>query len=607
MNLKIVAYRNFKELIKPLGLVFGDIGTSPIYTLPITFAFVKHSLDNILGVISLVIWTLTIIVCIEYVWLAMSLGKKGEGGTIVLKEILVRFLKTSKTKWIATLLSFLGISLLVGDGVITPSISILSAVEGILIIPGFEKTNEFILIAIASVIAIGLFSYQKKGTDKVAKTFGPFMLVWFLVLGITGAILIFKTPYILNAFNPYWAIKFLLTHSFTSFFILSCIFLCATGGEALYADMGHLGKKPIIKAWYFVFISLVLNYLGQGAFFITHPNAKVFIFEMMYYLAHYLYIPFLILSIMATIIASQALISGMFSIIYQAITTRIVPMFKIDYTSPRMRSQIYIGTVNWFLLIFVLLLMFIFKRSEALGAAYGLAVSGTMTITGLFMIFIFLYKKKYIQFSISIFITIVDLIFLFSNILKIPHGGYWSIIIAFIPFSLILIYNWGQKCLYRSIGLSKQDDFLTNYNNAYSNFNKIKGTALFFARDIKQVPPYISRTMFINKIIYEQNIFISIITKNEPYGIKADFVEDVAPGLRRFEVSAGYFEVCDLENILKKFEINEIVIFYGVEDIVTENFALRIFALIKKISPSFVQFYRLPINKVHGVVTRVDL
>ncbi len=332
-----------KGIIRSLGLVFGDIGTSPIYTLTVIFLLTRPTADNVVGVLSLIVWTLIILVTVEYAWLAMSLGKRGEGGTIVLRELLVPLLKSGRQATVVTMLSFIGISLIIGDGVITPAISILSAVEGMHLIKGFEGMNQTSLVVIAGAIAILLFSIQKKGTERVAGAFGPLMVVWFAVLTLSGVVSIVQVPYVVKAVNPYHAFRFLYENGITGFFVLSEVILCATGGEALYADMGHLGREPIVRAWYFVFVALVLNYLGQGAFLIQHPEAKNVLFEMVYHQAQFLYIPFLVLSIIATVIASQAMISGMFSIVYQGITTRIMPMFKVEYTSEERHSQIYIG------------------------------------------------------------------------------------------------------------------------------------------------------------------------------------------------------------------------------------------------------------------------
>ncbi|RXA20790.1 potassium transporter Kup [Methanosarcina sp. MSH10X1] len=598
---------NFRGVINSMGLVFGDIGTSPIYTLTVIFLLTRPTEAHVIGVLSLIIWTLIILVTMEYAWLAMSLGKKGEGGTIVLKELLLPLLKSGRSVAFVTLLAYIGTSFLMGDGVITPAISILSAVEGLRIIPEFEDIGQGVIVLIAGAIAIALFSIQSKGIEKITWVFGPIMVLWFAVIAFSGIASIFYTPAVLKAINPYYAISFLLDNGITGFFVLSEVILCATGGEALYADMGHLGREPILKAWRFVFIALLLNYLGQGAFLIRNPDSRNVLFEMVNQQAHLIYIPFLILSIIATIIASQAMISGMFSIVYQGITTRVMPMLKIDYTSGVLKSQIYISAVNWMLLIAVLFMMLLFKESSNLAAAYGLAVTGTMSITGILMTSIFYYRKHMTKAAISLFITFIDIVFLLSNSYKIPHGGYWSIIIALFIFSLIIIYTSGQKRLYSLMKLMKAEDFLEKYNRLYVTQNKIKGTALFFTRDITRVPQYISHVMFKNNIIYENNIFISIIKSDSPFGVESSFTAEPAKGLKVFEIRAGYMEIVDVEQILKDQGIYEKTIFYGVEDIFTSNIVWRIFSVIKKLSPSFVQFYRLPTDELHGVMTRFEM
>jgi len=594
-------------IIRSFGLVFGDIGTSPIYTLTVIFILLQPTVVNIIGILSLIVWTLTILVTVEYAWLAMSLGKRGEGGTIVLREILTPMLKSGRKIVFYVLLTYLGVSLLIGDGVITPAISILSAVEGIKLIPHFANINQLVLIIIAGIIAIGLFSFQRIGTEKVTGFFGPIMAVWFIALTISGLTAISHFPIVIKAINPYYAIKFLLTNGLAGFFVLSEVILCATGGEALYADMGHLGRWPIIRAWSIVFFALMFNYLGQGAFLALHPHSKNILFEMVYTQTPSLYIPFLLLSIAATVIASQAMISGMFSIVYQGITTRIMPMFKVDYTSEELRTQIYIGTVNWFLLLFVLILMFEFKQSANLAAAYGLAVTGTMAITGIMMSSIFWIRKNYLKFSFAVMVLFVDLAFLMANTSKIPHGGYWSIIIAAIPLVTIIIYTQGQKMLYSKLHPTPLDRFLLKFNDLYQNESKIKGTALFFVRDVSRIPPYIYNTICLNNIIYQDNILVSIHITEHPFGISSHFEDDISEGLRRYRIEAGYMEVLEIEKILNNTGIDDKVIFYGLEEIITDNLIWKFFVFIKKLTPSFVNFYAIPSKKLHGVVTRVKI
>ena len=592
-------------IIRALGLVFGDIGTSPIYTVTVIFLLLKTDPNTIISVISLVVWTLVILVFIQYDFLAMSLSVRGEGGTIVLREILTSLLKSRKQKAIVTVLSFVGVSLLMGDGVITPAISILSAVEGAVLIPGLEHLSKTTIVLIAAFIAIILFLFQRKGTEKVAGFFGPVMSIWFVALSFFGVISVLERPEVMRALNPYYGLKFLIENGWKGYIVLGEVILCATGGEALYADMGHLGATPIRHAWAGVFVALVLNYLGQGAFLLGHPGAKNILFEMVFHYARILYVPFLLLSIAATVIASQAMISGMFSIVYQAITTRIMPMFKVDYTSVERKSQIYLGSVNWFLLFAVLLIMFEFGESSRLAAAYGLAVTGTMTLTGIMMIFIFYLKKNPLLSLLSLIIAFVDFCFLGANLYKIPHGGYWSLILAVYPLATILLYTRGQRRLYVVLDFMSLEDCVRKFNMVYRSTSKIEGTALFLLKDIKEIPPYIVQTMFFHGILYENNIFLSILMRDDPFGVTSFFREDITRGLRVFEIQMGYMEIVDVEEILREAGIDERTVFYGVEDIASRNLIWKTFALIKRITPPFIRFYQLPQRKLHGVLTKV--
>lgn len=594
-------------IVKAMGLVFGDIGTSPIYTLTVIFVLTKPTIENVFGILSLVFWTMTILVTAEYAWLAMSLSRKGEGGTIVLKEILARLLKPGRQLVFVGFLSYLGACLLLGDGVITPAISILSAVEGIVLIPGLQATGQHTLILIAAIIAVVLFFAQSKGTDKVAGAFGPIMVVWFSALAVSGLISISSMPSIMAAISPHYALEFMLQHGFAGFFVLSEVILCATGGEALYADMGHLGRKPILRAWYFAFAALVINYFGQGVFLLGHPEAKNYLFGMVQHQSSLLYIPFLVLTILATVIASQAMISGVFSVVYQGITTRIMPLLRVEFTSKRLKSQIYIGSVNWMLMIAVLFIMLIFQKSENLAAAYGLAVTGTMTITGIMMVMIFARTTKKWKVPFAIGITLVDLLFFLSCINKIPHGGYWSLVLASIPLAVILVWVYGQRALYRALKPLDFETFDVAYRQIYAKAKNIPGTALFFVKEWNVVPPYVIHCIIRSNIIYERNILISIVRTDNPYGLGSELKRDLSVGLDALEVKVGYLEILDIEGILKEKGIHEKVIFYGTEDIATDNPIWKLFATIKRQTPNFVQFHRLPASKLQGVVTRVEM
>jgi len=598
---------SFYEIIKAMGLVFGDIGTSPIYTLVIVFTLTNPTHDNLFGILSLIFWTLIILVTVEYAWLAMSLSIKGEGGVIVLKEVLSGFIKKGKKATIVAYLGYFGISLLMGDGVITPAISILSAVEGLPLIHGFEWISGNIVILITMGITIMLFAFQYKGTDKVASSFGPIMVVWFLALFVSGFISILKMPSILLAVSPHYAINFLIHNGVAGILVLSEVILCATGGEALYADMGHLGALPIRRAWGFVFIALVFNYFGQGAYILHHQSTNLILFEMVKSQAEILYIPFIILTILATIIASQAMISAVFSLVYQGITTRTFPLMKIKYTSTQLKSQIYIGAVNWGLLVAVLFMILLFKASSNLAAAYGLAVTITMTISSILMIWIFRHKKAFVKMSLAIVVLLVDLLFLISLTSKLEHGGYWSLVIAAIPFTVTLIWITGQKTIYRSFRSLPLDTFKIAYEQIYNRGHNIDGTAIFFSRTNYDIPPYVAHCIISSNIIYDKNILVSISRTDSPYGIESGYVENLAVGLHGLSVAVGYMEIVDLSSIIKKHDINEKVMFYGVEDIVTSNFLLKLYSFFKKMTPNFVQFYKLPYQKIHGVVTRIEI
>jgi KUP system potassium uptake protein len=595
-------------VVRSMGIVFGDIGTSPIYTLTVVFALTPRNQDSVLGILSLVVWTLLILVTAEYAWLAMSLSYKGQGGEIMLREILSKTLKPARKLAFAGFLTFIGVSLLLGDGVITPAITILSAVEGILLVPGLENMQLGILILIAVAIAVVLFAVQSRGVDKVAGIFGPVMLVWFICLAVTGLASVITMPGILKAINPYYAFKFLSGNGLAGFFVLSEVILCATGGEALYADMGHLGKKPILHAWYFVFAAILLNYMGQGVFAISHPDVKYLLFGMVQHQASYLYIPFLLLTVGATIIASQAIISGTFSVVYQGITTRLMPLMKVAYTSSQIKSQIHIPVVNGILMCAVIFMILIFQKSENLAAAYGMAVTGSMTITALMMALVFSQIKKWKwKLPFAVIVSGIAFAFFVATLSKLSHGAYWSLILAAIPLSLILIWTKGQKRLFKSLRPLDLETFLISYEQIYAKGRNIAGTALYFCRGYKMISPYIVHSIFRSNIIYERNILISISRTDEPFGIKVDLKQDLAPGLEALEVEAGYREIFDLEGLIKEQGIQEKVIFYGVEDIVTRNPIWRIFSVIKRITPNFVQFSKLPPSRLQGIVTRVEM
>lgn len=598
---------SFKGIVKAMGIVFGDIGTSPIYTLPIIFTLTTPTRENILGVLSLIFWTLVALVTIQYAWLAMSMSIRGEGGIIVLKEILVSILKKGRKVAFVSFLGYIGVSLLLGDGVITPAISILSAVEGLRLIPGMQSisTNNIILITI--VITILLFAIQFKGTSKVATSFGPIMLLWFISLFLSGFFYLIHVPEIFLAFNPLHAIEFFFRNGISGFFILSEVILCATGGEALYADMGHLGAKPIRQAWSFVFFALIINYFGQGAYIIEHNDTGQVLFKLVSTFSHLFYIPFLILTLIATIIASQAMISAVMSLIFQGINLGIFPLMKIKYTSTELRSQIYIPSVNWLLLIAVIFMILIFRESSNLAAAYGLAVTATMFISSLFIVAILKNRKQYGKMSVAIVVLFITLTYLIAVTHKIPYGGYWSIIIATITLMVMGLWITGMTRMRKYLRSVSLDIFTESFKQIYETGNFIKGEALFFTRNLQSVSPYILHCMFRTGIMYEKNILVSVENTDQPYGVKLERYEEIVPGLYVAEIKYGYMEVPDLPKLFKEWGFNEKAIFYGSEEIKTTKLLLKIFVVLKKIAPNWIGYFDFPYNKLHGVVTRIEI
>lgn len=598
---------SFKGIIKAMGIVFGDIGTSPIYTLPIIFTLTSPSRANILGVLSLIFWTLITLVTIQYAWLAMSMSTRGEGGIIVLKEILVFILKKGRKIGFVSFLGYIGVSLLLGDGVITPAISILSAVEGLRLIPGMHAFGTTNIIIITSIITILLFAIQFKGTSKVALSFGPIMLIWFSSLFLSGFFYLIHMPEIFLAFNPMYAIEFFIHNGFPGFFILSEVILCATGGEALYADMGHLGAKPIRQAWSFVFFALIINYFGQGAYIIEHNDTHQVLFKLVSTFSELFYIPFLILTLLATIIASQAMISAVMSLVFQGINIGIFPLMKIKYTSTELRSQIYIPSVNWILLIAVLFMILLFRHSANLAAAYGLAVTATMLISSIFIVAILRSRKEYWKMAIAIVILLITLAYLIAVTHKIPYGGYWSIIIASGALFIMWLWITGMSRLRKYLRSVSVDIFTESFKQLYETGNFIKGEALFFTRNIHSVSPYILHCMFRTGIMYEKNVLVSVENTDQPYGVNLERYEEITPGLFMARILYGYMEVPDLPKLFKEWNFNEKAIFYGSEEIKTRKPLLKLFIILKKVAPNWISYFDFPYNKLHGVVTRIEI
>lgn len=608
--------KDFYKNLQPLGIVFGDIGTSPIYTISLMAIILKQKDPTlIMGGISLVLWLIILVVYLQYVLILMNLSKKGEGGQLIIREYVLSLIKNNSfLKIIVSFLGLFGFSAVVSEGILTPAISILSATEGIkLINPTFNNTTLIILISI--FISIWLFSIQKKGTDKVSFLFTPIMIIWFIFLFFIGIIHIYKFPYILTSINPVYIIELLKGDPQDFLLIISFAMLSITGVEALYADMGHLGKKPIIFSWNLVFISLIINYLGQGAFFLQNYNKiteyNSLLFLMVKDTMPILYIPAVILTLLATIIASQAMISAMFSIFYQTSNLNLLPRLKYFHTSPTQPHQIYIPFINYLLLILVIFSILFFKSSEHIANAYGLSVNITIVISCIMAIIAFIYLRNYLFALILILLLLpVNLVVLVSNLHKLEEGGYFPFFIAIIIFSLVIIYTNGNKKLGRSLNYEKFSEFIKNYELLYSSENKIKGVAVFMLRDIKMISPYIIKTIFDFKILYEKNIFLSIEITQNPYNIEYNHIkieEDKTNSISFIKIRAGYLEIIDLNEIFKKLNISPTIVFYGQENINTNKLHMKIYSFMRKISPTIVDFYNFPLHKTIGIVSNIYL
>lgn len=605
----------FFEYIRPLGIVFGDIGTSPIYTVSLVGFLIKQKdPELIMGSISLIFWILVLIVYIQYASIIMNLSIRGEGGQLIIREYVMSLIKRNETlRNIVSILGLFGFSAVVSEGILTPAISILSSVEGIKMIGLNFSTFDVIFISI--LVTIMLFSLQRRGTDKVSYLFTPIMIVWFISLFLLGLFYTIKEPSILKAINPLYIIELVQKDPIDFLIILSFCMLAITGVEGMYADMGHLGKKPIVLSWHFVFICLITNYFGQGAFFLLHSDKLTEYNSLIFYMVKesfpFLYIPMVLLSLMATIIASQAMISAMFSIFYQTSNLGLLPRVKYIHTSTELKHQIYVPFINWLLMILVILTMIFFNSSEKLANAYGLSVNITIVISCIMGIIAFLYKRNYVI-SLLLFLVLlpIDLLILISNLHKFGSGGYFPFIIALIILSLVLIYTNGNRNLGKKLIYEKYDKFIEKYEQLYKNEPKIEGTAIFMIRDISMISPYIIKTIFDFKILYKNNIFLSLRITDNPYGIEYKYTQvenDKTQSLGYIEIKAGYLEIININDIITKMNINPTVVFYGYENITTKSLIMNVYAFLKKNSPTIVDFYNFPLSKTIGITTNIHM
>ncbi len=607
-----------------LGVVYGDIGTSPLYAFKEAFTEETHVLEvdqiNVFGVCSLAFWSLVLIISIKYLYFVMKADNHGEGGILALTSLVMKKnQKVVKAGALVTLGVF-GTALLYGDGIITPAISVLSAVEGM------ETINESFkdwVIPIAVVILIGLFLVQRRGTGAVGKVFGPIMVVWFLVLGVLGARWIAHEPAIFQSINPIWALRFFEHESLKAFLSLGSIFLVVTGGEALYADMGHFGRKPIAVGWYcLVLPALLLNYWGQGAFLLENPEM---VEEKFFFLMgpEALKLPLVILATMATIIASQALISGVFSLTQQAVQLDYLPRIRIDHTSHQHSGQIYVPLVNWALMIACVGLVIGFKSSTALAAAYGIAVTMTMAITTLIFFRVLTDRWEWPQWKAYLVcapMLVAELGFLGANIPKIPHGGWFALGVG--GFLMVQMSTWRRGRQLVAARIKRGERPISEVLDGHLDTKKVNGTGVFLFKDLGMAPPALVNNLTHNKVLHKTTLIVSVDTSDVPRVEPENrtVVTKVEPGVFQVLLTYGFMEDPDVPAALTAIDVRgltfdpeDVTYFIGRESVVAGKApgmspALEhLFVWLNRGADSAVRFFNLPDEKVFEVGSRVEI
>jgi KUP system potassium uptake protein len=605
-----------------VGVVFGDIGTSPLYAFREALAAASSDGINrseIVGIISLMLWTLTIVVTLKYVVFLMRADNKGEGGTLSLMALVSK--AYGRRTFPVFLLGIAGASLFYGDAVITPAISVLSAVEGLKLV---TEAFEPLVLPLSLAILIGLFMVQSRGTGAVAVWFGPITLVWFLAMAACGLLHIADDADIFWAFNPANAAIFLATHGLEGFFVLGAVFLTVTGAEALYADMGHFGKGPIRSAWGFVvFPALALNYLGQGALVLARPEAAANPFFLM--APDWALVPLVILATMATVIASQAVITGAFSYSQQAIQLGLLPRMEITRTSETQAGQIYLPQINMLLVAGVVLFVLTFRSSSALAHAYGIAVTATMLVDTA-LAFLFVRKVWRLGLGLSMLLIapffVIDASFFTANLLKILHGGYVPVLLA--AFLMVVMWTWrrGQKIVFaktknESVRLEDLLELLRSRPPV-----RVKGTAVFLTNDPEIAPPALFHNLKHNKVLHEQLVMMSVFTQNAPRveDGKRVKLETVAPGVIRVIANYGFMEQPNVPRALArarkqglKFDIMTTSFFLGRRTIVpAANSGMplwqdHLFIWLTRNAESATEFFGIPSGRVVELGTQVTV
>ncbi len=609
-----------------IGVVFGDIGTSPLYAIKETFAGAHPlALDrlHIFGVLSLMFWSIVLVVSTKYVAFIMRADNRGEGGSLALLALASRAAQGRAA--LGALVVTLGIfatALFYGDAVITPAISILSAVEGLQVVaPGL---GDYV-IPLTLVIVVILFSIQRHGTDAVGKVFGPVMLIWFLVLGITGIHAIGLAPEVLKALSPHWAILFIANDGWIGFLALGSVVLAVTGAEALYADMGHFGKIPIRLAWYMIALpALLLQYFGQGALLIARPEALENPFFSM--APAWAGLPLLLLATCATVIASQAVISGAFSVTRQAIQLGYLPRMTIIHTSAHEIGQVYLPVMNWMLLIVVVGLVFGFQSSSNLAAAYGIAVTGTMIITtalaGIVMVLNWGWRLRRVLVLMGVFM-VLEMAFFLANTTKIPHGGWFPLAIGLVIFILLTTWKQGRALLMSKLSTAAMpvEDFVAALSDRVV---RVPGTAIFLTGTREGVPLALLHNMKHNKVLHERVILMTVSMEEVPVVAAEKRLESIqlAPGIQRLVLRFGFMEDLNIPKTLAHARKDELGFFY--EPMAISYFLSRetiipstapgmapwreeLFAWMSRSATNAMDFFHLPSNRVVELGAQVEI
>jgi KUP system potassium uptake protein len=606
-----------------LGVVFGDIGTSPLYALKESFVG-HHPLQvdapHIYGVLSLVFWTMTLIVTVKYVFIVMHADNEGEGGSMALLALISRRLGENRWSPTIAILGVIATALFYGDAIITPAISVLSAVEGLTVV---QPSLEALVVPIAVVILVGLFVIQKHGTEKVGTLFGPIMAIYFVVLAVLGIINVVDHPEIVRIVDPSWAIRFFAINPTLAFLALGSVVLSVTGAEALYADMGHFNRKAISIAWlYAAFPCLLLNYMGQGAMLLDDPAAAANPFFLL--APEWARLPLVILATLATIIASQAVISGAFSVTRQAVQLGFLPRLRILHTSASAAGQIYVPIVNWALLILVIALVVSFRSSSNLAAAYGIAVTGAMVITacmlGVLTFSVWRWNPLLAALTTGLFLAIDGAYFL-SNATKIPDGGWFPLLVAAVIFLMLTTWAKGRAIMRRYLAVGAMDLGLF-INSTSGSVKRISGTAVFLSSTSQGVPPALLHNVKHNKVLHERNIILTVITEDVPQipEERRVAVVDEGSGFYRMTLRHGFMEEVDIPASLMSATACRI----SVRQMDTSYFLSRqtlipsqrpgmaiwrekLFAWMVRNAATPMEFFKLPTNRVVELGSQVEI